>query len=82
MQHGSLHEAWFRCRELPFIVIAPQLPMFAQHDQVRLRDGIPLPERLTVQEDLRHNHWTRTGASEDLYQWSLAHLRPQSRLKT
>jgi predicted peptidase len=46
MWHGPLREAWIQRRDLPFILIGPQLPVFGQHDQVRLRAGRPLPERL------------------------------------
>ena len=44
--HGPLGEAWVQHRNLPFIMIGPQLPVFEMHDQVRLRDGIPKPVRL------------------------------------
>jgi predicted peptidase len=44
--HGPLAEAWIQRRNLPFIMIGPQLPVFGMHDQVRLREGRPRPERL------------------------------------
>jgi len=46
MRHGPLAEAWLYHRDLPFIIIAPQLPVFAMHEQVQLRSGVPKPERL------------------------------------
>ena len=33
--HGPLFEAWCQRRDLPFIIISPQLPMFGQ-GEVRL----------------------------------------------
>ena len=44
--HGPLGEAWVQRRDLPFIMVGPQLPVLGMHDQVRLRDGIPKPARL------------------------------------
>jgi len=35
LQHGPLAEAWIQRRNLPFIMIGPQLPVFGMHDQVR-----------------------------------------------
>lgn len=48
LRHGPLGEAWLRYRDLPFIMIGPQLPVFGQHQQVALRDGVPRPERLST----------------------------------
>jgi predicted esterase len=47
LRHGPLGEAWVQRRDLPFIIIGPQLPVFGMHNQVRLRAGIPKPARLT-----------------------------------
>ncbi len=44
--HGPLGEAWIQRRDLPFIMIGPQLPVFGMHDQARLREGSPKPKRL------------------------------------
>ena len=54
MIHGPLYEAWIQKRDLPFIIIAPQLPMFGMDEKadyiknrtrdqipVRLEDGVP-----------------------------------------
>ena len=43
--HGPLHEAWIRHRDLPFIIIGPQLPLFDQEFQVQMRAGVPKPAR-------------------------------------
>ena len=48
LRHGPLGEAWIYRRELPFIMIGPQLPVLGMHDQVRLREGVPKPERLSA----------------------------------
>lgn len=44
--HGPLGEAWIQRRDLPFIMIGPQLPVFEMHGQVRLREGRAKPVRL------------------------------------
>lgn len=49
LAHGPLYEAWIQKHDLPFIIVAPQLPVFDQHEQlrwrgekpVRLADGVP-----------------------------------------
>jgi predicted peptidase len=46
LRHGPLHEAWLQHRDLPFIMIGPQLPVFDQDWQVQLRSGVPRPARL------------------------------------
>jgi predicted peptidase len=43
--HGPLHEAWIRRRDLPFIIIGPQLPLFDQEFQIQMRAGVPKPMR-------------------------------------
>ena len=44
--HGPLGEAWIQRRDLPFIIIGPQLPVFGMDDQVALRADTPAPRRL------------------------------------
>jgi len=43
--HGPLYEAWIQRRDLPFVIISPQLPMFGQADdpffKQRTRSMIP-----------------------------------------
>jgi predicted peptidase len=46
MRHGPLMEVWIQKRDLGFIVIGPQMPVFEQKDQLRFREGVPKPERL------------------------------------
>ena len=48
MVHGPLGEAWIRHRDLPFILIGPQLPVFGMDWQVQLRAGVPIPVRLSA----------------------------------
>ena len=43
--HGPLAEAWLRHRDLPFVMIGPQLPVFDNDWQLELRAGVPRPVR-------------------------------------
>jgi pimeloyl-ACP methyl ester carboxylesterase len=58
LKNGPLYEAWIQKRDLPFIIIAPQLPMYGQDERAaylknRRREEIPMrldqgvPERPT-----------------------------------
>jgi predicted peptidase len=44
--HGPLYEAWIQKRDLPFLIISPQLPMFGMDNndyiQKRTRESIPV----------------------------------------
>jgi len=47
--HGPLYEAWVQKRDLPFIMIVPQLPMYGmdeQADYIRNRSKDDIPKRL------------------------------------
>ncbi|HEY6527472.1 MAG TPA: prolyl oligopeptidase family serine peptidase [Cellvibrionaceae bacterium] len=51
LKHGPLYEAWIRGKDLPFIIISPQLPMFGRDqlpEMAYIRDrkltDIPLPQ--------------------------------------
>lgn len=48
--YGPLYEAWIQKRDLPFIIIVPQLPMFGQDtvglDYITYRDKNNIPKRL------------------------------------
>lgn len=47
--HGPLYEAWVRKRDLPFLIVAPQLPLFGFEktvDYIRDRDPASIPRRL------------------------------------
>ena len=46
MLHGPLGEAWIQQRDLPFVMIGPQLPLFEQEDRLRYSVGVPKPQRL------------------------------------
>jgi len=50
MIHGPLYEAWIQKRNLPFIMIVPQLPMFGRdtlgYDYLSKRDKSKIPKRL------------------------------------
>lgn len=50
LKHGPLYEAWIQKKELPFIIISPQLPMFGR-DKIGInylvnRDPNSIPRRL------------------------------------
>jgi predicted peptidase len=47
LAHGPLYEAWCQKRDLPFIIIAPQLPMFGQGgvDYIKNRTPAQIPHR-------------------------------------
>ena len=47
--HGPLYEAWVQKRDLPFVIVAPQLPLFGLDetvDYIRDRDPSTIPRRL------------------------------------
>lgn len=47
--HGPLYEAWIQKRDLPFLIVAPQLPLFGLEktvDYIRDRDPTSIPRRL------------------------------------
>ena len=45
--HGPLSEAWFQKRDLPFVIISPQLDKFSRGDIPYIRDRTPaqIPKR-------------------------------------
>jgi len=47
LAHGPLYEAWCQKRDLPFIIISPQLPMFRQGeiDYIQNRTRAQIPRR-------------------------------------
>ena len=47
LAHGPLFEAWCQKRDLPFIIISPQLPMFGQGEVDYIKDRTPaqIPRR-------------------------------------
>lgn len=46
--HGPLYEAWIQRRDLPFVIIGPQLPMFEMGDvpYIKNRSVADIPKRL------------------------------------
>ena len=47
--HGPLYEVWVQKRDLPFLIVAPQLPLFGLEktiDYIRDRDPASIPRRL------------------------------------
>ncbi len=49
--HGPLYEAWIQKRDLPFLILAPQLPLFGRDrtvDYIRDRTRDQIPRRLEV----------------------------------
>jgi len=50
MVHGPMMEAWVQKRDLPFIIISPQLPMYGMDtvSYIINRDPIRIPKRLDV----------------------------------
>ena len=49
--HGPLYEAWIQKKNLPFIMISPQLPMFGkdeEYEYLRNRDTNSIPKRLSI----------------------------------
>ncbi len=48
LAHGPLFEAWCQKRDLPFVIISPQLPMFSQGevDYIKNRTPAQIPRRL------------------------------------
>ena len=48
--HGPLNEAWIQKRDLPFVIISPQLDIFSRGDIPYIRDRTPaqIPKRLAT----------------------------------
>lgn len=49
ISHGPLYEAWIQKKDLPFIIISPQLPMFGMENvpYIANRTRAQIPQRLT-----------------------------------
>ncbi|EMR04309.1 carboxylesterase family protein [Cesiribacter andamanensis] len=50
LHHGPLYEAWVQKRDLPFIIVSPQLPMYGMDslaDYIRNRKAADIPRRQT-----------------------------------
>ena len=51
MAHGPLYDAWIQKQDLPFIIVAPQLPMFDMKNSapyLQYRDQSKMPRQLEV----------------------------------
>ena len=51
LKEGPLYEAWIQKRDLPFIIISPQLPMMGMDtikDYIKFRDASTIPKRLAA----------------------------------
>ncbi len=48
LAHGPLYEAWIQKRDLPFVILSPQLPMFGmgEVDYIKNRTPAQIPKRL------------------------------------
>jgi predicted peptidase len=48
LAHGPLYEAWVQKRDLPFVILSPQLPMFSMGEVDYIKDRTPaqIPKRL------------------------------------
>jgi len=57
LAHGPLYEAWILKRNLPFVIISPQLPMFGQGevDYIKNRTRAQIPERHPDRVDARED---------------------------
>lgn len=51
LKNGPLYEAWIQKRDLPFIIVAPQLPMYGRDEHaeyLRNRSRAEIPQRLAA----------------------------------
>lgn len=48
LKHGPIYEAWIQKRDLPFVIIAPQMPLFGQGEvsYIKNRSADDIPRRL------------------------------------
>src|SRR4029079_18163320 len=71
--HGPLYEAWCLKRDLPFVIISPQLPMFGmgEVDYIKNRTRAQIPQRhadrVAPREDERNvrSEAPMTGVTRD-----------------
>jgi predicted peptidase len=62
--NGPLYEAWIQKRDLPFLIVAPQLPMYGQDevaDYLAKRSRSEIPVRLAVGTPVRPPHHATRG---------------------
>lgn len=72
LKNGPLYEAWIQKRDLPFVIIAPQLPMYGQErhaEYLRRRSRDEIPERLLTgvpeRPELQPTRGPMLGATPD-----------------
>jgi len=55
LTHGPLFEAWCQRRDLPFVIISPQLDIFSRGEipYIKFRDAAKIPRRLATGINLR-----------------------------
>jgi predicted peptidase len=60
LAHGPLYEAWCQKRDLPFVIISPQLPMFGmgEVDYIKNRSPAQIPRRLAQSTPARPDERT------------------------
>lgn len=74
LKHGPMFEAWCQKQDLPFVIIAPQLPMYDQGEVSYIKNRKPsdIPQRLP--DGINPRPWF--GRSEDPMQGQLAEELP------
>ncbi|MES1167643.1 MAG: alpha/beta hydrolase, partial [Oleiharenicola lentus] len=66
LKHGPLFEAWCQKRDLPFIIISPQMPMYDQGEvsYIKNRTRAEIPQRLATGLNPYPPHYTGKDAME------------------
>jgi predicted peptidase len=66
LKHGPLFEAWAQKKDLPFVIISPQLPMYDQGDvdYIKNRTRAEIPQRLKEGINPYPSHYTGKDALE------------------
>ncbi len=61
--HGPLYEAWIQKRDLPFVIIAPQLPMYDMGEvpHIKSRTAEDIPKRLAAGTPARPDRFPSDG---------------------
>lgn len=71
MRFGPLMEAWVQRRELPFIIISPQLPLFGEQEAIDDRINHTRPARLEAGQPQRNHgypsEWPIERQAEEQY---------------
>lgn len=66
ISHGPLYEAWIQKKDLPFIIISPQLPMFGMESvpYIANRTRVQIPQRLAAGVPTRDAFFATQGAMQ------------------